>query len=284
MGSVATAVLDACTVINLIHIDNSEEFLIKKLNKYLKIFISDKVFTEIKTNIFKNDIERDRIENAVSCFINYKVSDSLFEEFGKDFLKKVRSISNYKKDNGEFFSTALSLYYSQVMPSKLFFYTDDFTAKEDFSSFFDLHQIGGIKDTADLLLLLYRLDEQFSKRELIRLLSSLHSEYAVGLSNLISKLRDYINTLSPKLRKDKEFNEKLRKLIDKLHKHSLEDLGDFKSFFERKRGNHHKQISCILNEYRIVFDLQTRNNNYLDKIQNLIKYLEEKELYKFIGE
>jgi hypothetical protein len=274
-----TVVLDACSIINLIHIDSEDEFLIKKLN-CLKVHICEYVYKEVQANAFTIPEEKERISQAISKFLPYRITNSnVVHDMNNKFYSDVKSLSGYRKKNGEFYSIALSLYLSQLIPTKLFFYTDDYVAKEDFSLFYDIHQIGGIKDTADLLLLLYRLDDKFSKKELIRLLSSLFSQYAMDTTILLSKLRKY--SIPKTLRKDRRFNEYYRKLIYSLDHHHFEGINLIKDFFIRHRNGRYQGVVNLINQHKEVFNLESYSNNYLDKIKGLIRYLKTNEVYKF---
>jgi len=276
-----TTVFDACTIINLIHIDSEDEFLIKKL-KNLNISISDSVYKEVRANVFKENTDRKRIELALTKFLKYSVSsDTITNDLGLDFYANIKLLSGYRKENGEFYSTALSVYLSQTIPSKLFFYTDDYVAKKDFSSFFNIHQIGGIKDTADLLLLLYRLESNFSKVELIRLLSSLLSEYTTDTSILLKELRKY--QIPRNLLRDRDFNIKFKQLINSIDNQSFQNINEIKTFFEAKRHKRYNNVNDILNNHKRVFDLEFISNGYLNKIKNLVIYLKDNEIYRFVS-
>ena len=88
MSSITT-VLDACTIINLIQIDSEDEFLIKKLT-HLKVYISEYVYQEVQSNAFTVPEERARISQAISKFLNFKVSDANVElDMGKDFYSEI---------------------------------------------------------------------------------------------------------------------------------------------------------------------------------------------------
>lgn len=278
MSSITT-VLDACTIINLIQIDSEDEFLIKKL-AHLKVYISEYVYQEIQSNAFTVPKERARISQAIAKFLSFKISDTNVElDMGKDFYSEIGSLSNYRKRNGEFFSTALSVYITQSTPTKLFFYTDDYVAKEDFLSFYNLHQIGSIKDTADLLLLLYRLDEGFSKKELIRLLSALFSKYSTDVSVLLSKLRKY--SIPTSLRKDRRYNENLRRLINSLENHSFNEINSIRDFFIKNRNGKYQGVLNIINQHKEVFGLESFSSTYLIKLKDLISHLKKNDIYKF---
>ena len=182
MKNPITCILDACTAINLIHIDQ-DEYLIKKL-KEIDIYISEKVFEEIRKNAYvkferfrkepssrKEDIKsmKEEIDAKVSIFRAYQFYNHIIEkDYDDELIKHVQNATNYSLDNGEFRSTVLALYISRFKPSsikpedfypvKLFFHTDDSPAKAEFEDYFKHQQIGYIEDTVDLLILLYRID------------------------------------------------------------------------------------------------------------------------------
>lgn len=273
-----SVVFDACSVINIIHFDSEDEYLIKKLS-HLEVHICDCVYKEVVANAFTIPEEKERIAQSIATFLPYKITDNqIIGCTEKDFYENVKLISGYKKENGEFYSTALSLYLSQSKPTKLFFYTDDYTAIKDFKSFYHLHQIGGIKDTADLLLLLYRLDDNFSKTELLRLLSSLFSKYTTDITMLLSKLRQY--SIPKTLLKDRNFNDNYRRLIYTLDSFSFEGINEIREFFLRNRNGRYSAVVHIINQHKEVFNLESHSNEYLVKIKDLIGLLKSNEIYK----
>ena len=74
-----------------------------------------------------------------------KSDEDVSKDFGNDFFRTVKRRSNYEKENGEFYSVALSLYLSRLDSSHVIFYTDDKPAEEHFASFFRNQQIGKIQ-------------------------------------------------------------------------------------------------------------------------------------------
>ncbi len=287
--SAITCVLDACSIINLIHIDE-DEVLLKRL-KHLDILICECVFKEVNANVYKrlyldqtlskdeNAKQRKIIDQKINLFRGYQVSDNdIIEDLGEDIFSKVKELSKYFKNNGEFFSSVLCLYKSRCEPTKLFFHTDDFPAREEFSSFYKRQQIGYIEDTADLLLLLYRLDDDFKKNELDELLSKLFAQYASQASELIKKLQNY--QLPQKLLRDrdKDLRKHLYVLKSELESYKFENFQKTKEFFFGKRRRY-KGICDLLESFDLLSDLGGENN-LVNKIAKIRRDLKQHSIYK----
>lgn len=281
-----TCVLDACSIINLIHIDE-DETLLKRL-KHLNVSICECVFKEVNANVYKrlyldqtiNKKERNEqrkvIDQKINLFRHYQILDNVItRDLGNDVFSKVKEISNYVKNNGEFFSSVLSLYKSRLEPTKLFFHTDDFPAKEEFSTFYKSQQIGYIEDTADLLLLLYRLDDDFKENELDELLSRLQSQYTSQVSELASKLRSY--QTPQKLLRDTAFRKNKITLINELSNYKLDSVQKIKGFFFSGRKRY-RGICELLDGFDLISDLGGEDN-LVNKIIRIRKELKVKPIY-----
>lgn len=290
MSNKICCILDACTVINLIHIDE-DDFLLKKLNK-LDIHINEAVFNEIRCNVDKGIDSKNNDKNSTSNLINHKLSffrtmkkdnKEMLTDLGNDYFERIKNITNYtKKSNGELLSSAYALYLSRMNETKVFFYTDDFPAKEFFSSFFEYQQIGHIKDSVDLLVLLYWLDENFSKLQLDHYLSSLFSQYAKDVVLLKKKLQDYYdNNVDGSFRRNKrDVAVKLNQLLHKLEKNDFKNIGSLFLFFENPKN---KEVFEILKKYSGVFELENNSNSdtLLGKISKIRTDLEGNKIYKW---
>lgn len=267
-------VLDACSIINLIHIDE-DNFILDKLD-CLSINMSDEVFKEVNVNIYnkynnkniynlskdEKEENRKRIDKIISSYRRYKISnDVVLYNMKSDFYEIIKKKTNYKKENGEFYSIALSSYLSRSIPSKVFFITDDYPAKKDFDQFFLYNQIGAIEDSVDLLMLLYWLDEEFKLRDLDRMLSRLSSEYASDISLLTKCLRAY--NIPKRFIRDHNLRRNLSNLISDLSNHDFERANGKLDFFKQKK---YKTINKILNNYSTVFTLKS-NKNIIKKIR-----------------
>jgi hypothetical protein len=235
--------LDACTVINLIHIDDEDDFILKKLKENLDIRLNEIVFKEIQQNvyarleiseIYKNAHKKEllkkkkNIEQKLTFFRGKSNNNSdLEKDLGNDFFERIQTLTKYnKKPNGELYSVAHALYMSRVEGKKVFFYTDDLPAKDFFTSFFNFQQIGHIKDSVDLIILLYWIDEKFTHIELQRLLSDLYSQYATDVNSLKKILQDFRqNKLDAMfLKKNRDVSENLLKLIKNLENHDFKNI------------------------------------------------------------
>lgn len=286
--------LDACTVINLINIDE-DDFLLKKIGN-LDIHINDTVFNEIRINVYRriNNTLTLKTSNKESLIKLRKIIDqnlafyrskkdnnsSLLKDLGANYFEKIQSITKYKKINGEFCTTAHAIYMSRLNEKKVFFYTDDVPAKRYFKPFFDYQQIGHIKDTVDLITLLFWLDDRFTESQFKNVLKELHSQYATDITLLKHSLQKFraekVDAKYIKSKRDIAF--KLNILIQKLENLDFQNISDLKLFFENKKANN-KELNQILDNFSSVFDLDssTTEENILSKIKytldqiNLIK-------------
>lgn len=195
-------VIDACTLINLLRIDEDDNFLYKHL-KSLNIHIAEIVYDEFTANLFKNaldDADKERLSAILSLpgFCRHKNED-IQNNIGKEWVEKIISYVSYsKKLNGELLSSLLALGLSREMDVKVFFYTDDYPAKDVFDDFFHIQQIGSIEDSVDLLLMLYWIEEEFSIQMLKRKLFDLRTEYNKATDNFIRKIKVIKHRYRPK--------------------------------------------------------------------------------------
>ncbi len=288
-----TCVLDACTVINLIHIDE-DDFLIKKF-KNLDILLNEVVFTEVSKNVLKkiesrrrniSSLEVKNITKTISQQLTFYrgknvLNSDIKADVGENYFEKNHEIFKYYKKNGEFFSCAMSLYLSRINTKKIYFYTDDLPARLELSSPFNYQQIGQIKDTADLLVLLYWIDEDFTEVQLNNLLSKLFSEYATDVKLLEIDLKNYLNSFDPKLiKQNKDILSNLKIIIHQLSNLDFKGLNKQKTFFESQKGVC-KIINDILNNYPSVFELESNNSkSLLNKITDIRESLKIQKIQK----
>lgn len=290
--------LDACTVINLIHIDE-DDFLLKKISK-LDLHINELVFNEVRQNVYvrlkesrntkysnRDETERNTklIEQKLTFFRGKKNDNiELLKKLGENYFEKIREITNYtKRDNGELYSTAFALYLSRYGSKKIFFYTDDYPAKDYFMDFFDYQQIGHIKDSVDLLVLLYWLDDSFTQKQLDNLLGDLFSQYATEVTLLKEKLNEYyrLKIDAKYLKGNRELVQKLQQLIFKLEKYEFCGINDLKSFFSNKNSKC-SEINKIIENYSSIFELENNfgKNSLLSKITLTREKLETFKIQK----
>lgn len=185
-------VLDACTIVNLARIDDGN-FLEDKV-RALKPYAVEKVLGEVKDRyVPSSSTSRQKLHIVPYWGGLTRLEDKSIE----DIADAVRTFLNYqKKPNGELYSAALSLFLSRVKGEKVLFYTDDYPAKREFTSYFDFQQTGYIGDTVELLIFLYWLSPQgqFSKDELEKYLTALRGEYVSKLKELQKMIVQYAST------------------------------------------------------------------------------------------
>ncbi len=200
-------VFDACALINLLIIDDGD-LLLNAVNRLSaiegeeKICISETVMREIRVNLGKrrdNKDEYTEIIRKISLRVKVYYDINLIDHFPKDYIHEIKDFLGYKKkDNGELFSTALSLLLSRKERHHVIFYTDDVPAKEDFTYYFNYQQIGYIADTADLLIFLYWHDNSISYTTLKQKLNNLRSCYLTDYTVIKEELSALVNKLTGK--------------------------------------------------------------------------------------
>lgn len=277
--------LDACTVINLIHIDE-DDFLLKKIKK-LDIHINELVFNEIRDNVydkpwreldskFADKTKRKEIKKVIEQKLTFyrgkkNSNQDLLDNLGSDYFDRMKNLTNYsKRDNGELYSTAHALYLSRYYYKNVSFYTDDYPAKDDFSYFFYNQQIGQIKDSVDFIILLYWLDEDFTDQQLRTTLNELYSQYATEVTLLKKKLQKFQTEKvdAQFVKSNKEIVLKLKELINKLEVFEFKKIKEHYEFFVSKKTKC-DVVYNIIQEYSSVFELD--NNTNEDSLLTKIK-------------
>lgn len=241
-------VLDACTIVNLARIDD-RNFLEDKV-RALKPYAVEKVIDEVKVRYVPSSSTSTRKLHLAP----YWGGLTRFEDKNvEDIADSVRYFLNYqKKPNGELYSTALSLFLSRVKGEKVLFYTDDYPAKREFTSYFNFHQTGYIGDTVDLLVFLYWLSPQgqFSKDELERYLTALRGEYVSKVKVLQTQISQYAlsQTTTKKALARKFDMEGLAAELTRGQPLS-ETISKCKKYFDGDRSVQGKAINKLLDEF-----------------------------------
>lgn len=216
-------ILDACTIINLLRIDDeNEEFLYNHIIG-LNLHVAKKVHEEVKTNFNKNPLSENQQEYIDRCIVRLyndlipqnkiytnediikNITRKLFEEL------KTYGDKSYQKENGELFSTALGLIVSRSEDDKIWFYTDDKPATEYFMPYFCYQQIGTIMDTVDLLIYLYWTSPDFDKKRLEKYLQDLYSDINQPLKRMINEVQKIKDSFS-----NNNINNGLRRNVNDL--------------------------------------------------------------------
>lgn len=273
-------ILDACTIINLLRIDEDNKLLslllgdLKKFNRNnINVHISETVFDEIKANKFRNDIEENKEDEIDRCLYTYiKSLIRLDAEVKKDLIDCFSDMKNYSldahsKENGELYSSALSLIISREQNQRAVFYTDDYPAKKEFSDYFEKQQIGEICDSVDLYLYLYWTKSSFSKKMLEDTLKNLYNEY----NGLWISLRKEIDNLKCN-RKERSMQLLFLDYINKKEYSKLKDLLKDNTF-PSKYPTLNKLISV---NYQHLYGRCKQE----EKILNVLEYIKKHEVFK----
>lgn len=221
--------IDACTFINFVHIDDNQGFLLSLMFTKMNIRLCEKVYSEIKHNIKKKIKKLTSATKQEKAEFHAKTNTALSliatrqyanKQIASDYIDGEETIyedykchfGNYTKDNGEYHSACLALFLSRYYDTNINFYTDDIPARKEFQPYFDYHQIGRIDDGIGLLINFYWLVDSFNIARLKTLLIDLKGEYNLTLSLSIDAIRNYRNKLLVKDSYKKTLNELLTKL------------------------------------------------------------------------
>lgn len=272
------AILDACTIINLLRIDGEDEFLFKSL-KLLDLNIASIVYEEVTKNVRKNPLSEEQkkyIDQRIPQLLPFtRRNDEIIKDITPDFFEMVRKFTNHKKkDNGELISSVLSLCVSRENNSKVCFYTDDFPAKEQFASFFDFQQIGVIGDSIDLLLFLYWSKSDFDVECLRKFLQDLKSEYNLPLKEFANKIQSRKDSLSSNCKRDKKLIENIDKVLSGYWNSDPELFNE--GFLFLNDTCKYPDIKRITNQYPDI----SRDSKLAKKVQSTISYLTSCSIFK----
>lgn len=269
-------VIDACTLINLLRIDEDDNFLYKHLKSF-EVHIAETVYNEIRKNVFRNAISKTdekRIDTLLPLLpLEFKLhqDEEIKRIVGNEYFEQICSFSGHtKKFNGELISSVLALVLSRFEESKVCFLTDDFPAKEEFSSFFTIQQIGLIEDSIDLLLMLHWSNSDFTKRKLENVLFDLKAEYNRTQSAFVGEI--------VKLKSNYKQGSSIRKIIENIadsfyNKRNIEEYT--KCLKEIEKINDKRIKECLL-----AFPNLSKQPKLVEKIDFTLNQLKELEIYK----
>lgn len=249
-------VFDACTVINLLSIDDDDCLLLKAIRKATVIdekvnfFIAEFVENEIKVNLIKRFPDKDNRDVLMQKLRENRVlyyNNDIINDLSTDFWDQIKDFAHHtKRENGELYSTALALLLSRLNKRRVTFYTDDYPAKEEFYPFFRYQQIGSIEDTVDLLLFLHWSNENFTLIKLISKLRDLKAYYIKDLYFIRTFVEEQLKN-KPKKDAQKHLNALLEAYSGKLP-FSESRIQDAIKYIESKWHKEGSQIrSSILN-------------------------------------
>lgn len=263
-------ILDACTIINFIHIDE-DEFLMRQL-KSKKINLSRKVFEETNKNVlnkFKHSINKQNLEiknsiKEIEYKLNYFREIIYYPEDYYQLKEEVASLTRYPKENGEFISVLLSYYLSKYEGEAIIFHTDDIPAKYHFTPFFECQKIGSIYDSIDLLISLQSGNKEFTSNALKKYFSNLYSEYTFSIGGLLKDINEF--RIPKKLIRNSYFRNIIISIRQSLKSLDILSLID-QYYLVLDNKIEFRDLFNILSKYEYFFK-QKISNEYLNKIKS----------------
>lgn len=268
-------ILDTCTIINLLRIDEEDKFLYNMLIK-LDLNICQKVYQETYKTINQKtftESQKEYIDSLVPTFGAY--IKNIDESFKEEYSDRIRSFCSYHKDNGEFYSTLLSLYLCRENGCRVCFYTDDYPAKETFYNYFTFQQIGTIGDTVDLLLLLYWSNTDFKLIKLKKYLFDLYSEFATPIKVLFDKICENKEQWINDMPRDKKLCDNLYNIEIALKDVNLSLINKTIAFFSENKSKY-KEICKLLDAYPTLLS----DAGVAKKLKEIINYTRLHTIYK----
>jgi hypothetical protein len=271
-------VLDACTIINLLRIDE-DECLFKLIDK-MSVNIAETVFNEVKINYNKKNLSKEQekyINQIIPAFTSKIREDNIIKkDLDSYFSQMCKFVNHIKKENGELLSSALSLILSRETQCRAFFITDDYYAKQQFAPYFEYQQVGGVYDSVDFLIFLYWNTNNFSINFLKKKLQDLYSEYQTPLKKIFDQLEEKKQLLSRKnIKQNKVQIDNINNFLSGYHNADIKLMINSVSFFEKNKQKYSDTYG-ILKDYK-----KNISENYLSiKIMNTLKKIKDIEIFK----
>lgn len=275
MNKESVTILDACTILNLLRIDDDANFLLKQIKK-LKLSLPETVVKESKLHCrspFYPQEKNDQVEVAVKSGISrFIVQDSeIKKDIGQEEYDRLLSFVNHnKRENGELWSVALALIKSRMEGTDVCFYTDDYKAIEEFWSYYRHHCIGYLGDTLDFLTTIYwqTPEGEFHKGMYLTFLTNLKVEYNQQLKDICRKAEQLLKTLQVKGSKDKDLIDHLVMIVDGYYRSDMGLLNTGVKFFQE--GTKYKDIKKMVGDFDTgsVSKQLMRINKHLASLKN----------------
>ena len=136
-------VLDACTILNLLRIDDETDFLLKQLKSWT-LCLPQTVYNETKLHVrsdFYPPEKNDHILVVINNeFDHRKTLDAdIKNDLDEEFERLLKFSKHDKRENGELFCVALALFKSRWEEDTVTIYTDDYKG----------HQLKDVSDSIE---------------------------------------------------------------------------------------------------------------------------------------
>lgn len=272
-------VLDACTILNLLRIDDETDFLLKQLKTW-KLCLPQTVYNETKLHVrsdFYPTEKNDHILVVINTeFDHRKTLDAdIKNDLDEEFERLLKFSKHDKRENGELYCVALALFKSRWEENTVTIYTDDYKATEEFWDFYRHHRIGDIGDTLDLLTMLYWTTPEatFQRTAYDSFLKNLRAEYCHQLKDVTDSIEVYLEKQKKSRCCDRNLLENLGKIVVGYRRSDMTQMESGIRFFQEG-----KKYSEVKN---IVADVDVRRvNRQMERITEHLKRMKEYPIFK----
>lgn len=243
-------VLDACTILNLLRIDDETDFLLKQLKSWT-LCLPQTVYNETKLHVrsdFYPPEKNDHILVVINNeFDHRKTLDAdIKNDLDEEFERLLKFSKHDKRENGELYCVALALFKSRWEEDTVTIYTDDYKATKEFREFCRHHRIGDIGDTLDLLTMLYWTTPEttFQRTAYQSFLENLRAEYCHQLKNVSDSIEDYLEKQKKSRGNDRNLLENLGKIVAGYRRSDMIQMESGIRFFQE--GSRYKEVKKIV--------------------------------------
>lgn len=276
-------VLDACTILNLLRIDDEDSDFLLKLIKNWRVCLPETVFKESILHVWSDFYAKEKNDHVRIVinrdFDHRKTFDSVIKKDLDDEFERIVKFSGHKdkRENGELFCVALALVKSREEEELVTIYTDDYKAIEEYRELCRYHRIGELGDTLDMLTLLYWLtpEQVFQYSLYYSFLENLRAEYNHQLNAMAEAIADFLEKKKKSRCNDRVLMENLHKIVTGYRRSDIDQMDDGVRFFQD--GNKYKEVR------KMVENVDVKNvNRQMKRITDHFRRLKEYPMYKLV--
>lgn len=274
-------VLDACTILNLLRIDDEDSDFLLKLIRNWRVCLPETVFKETKLHVRSDHYTKEKNDHILIAvnqdFDHRKTLDSVIKkDLGdEDFERVVKFSGHNKRENGELYCVALALVKSREEEDFVSIYTDDYKAIEEFRELCRYHRIGEFGDTLDLLTMLYWTTPEttFQRTAYQSFLENLRAEYCHQLKDVSDSIEDYLEKQKKSRCNDRNLLENLGKIVAGYRRSDMTQMESGIRFFQE--GSRYKEVK------KIVEGVDAGNvNRQMERITEHFKRMKNYPIFK----
>lgn len=274
-------VLDACTILNLLRIDDEDSDFLLKLIKNWRVYLPEHVFKETKLHVWSDFYTKEKNDHILIVvnreFDHRKTLDSnIKKDLGDEGFEHIVKFSGHnKRENGELYCVALALVKSREEEELVTIYTDDYKAMEKFRELCRYHRIGEMGDTLDLLTLLYWLtpEQVFQYSLYLSFLVNLRTEYNHQLNDVVEVITGFLEQKKKSKCNDRALLENLGKIVAGYRRSDVDQMDAGVRFFQE--GNKYREVK------KMVENVDVKNiNRQMVRVTNHLRRLKGYPMFK----